>query len=193
MHDSETGRFEASEPYVGDLPLPCIELCAEDLHCHGFVTFESACYFRAGKAKSADRSSLPRYAATPAVSMSFCALASMVWVTHSRRRRPQTHLVTGRNRPVKDGTGSPATAEPYWLCPHFWLACASRGPSARDVSAFGMRLAIGNAFQTTHPLGRRRKAKTWMLTLGQIQCLPALQTRHVFTSTTGQRRWMNRT
>ena len=55
MHDSETGRFEASEPYVGDLPLPCIELCAEDLHCHGFVTFESACYFRAGKAKSAEQ------------------------------------------------------------------------------------------------------------------------------------------
>jgi len=55
VHDSETGRFEASKAYVGDLPLPCIELCAEDLHCHGFVTFESACYFRAGKAKSAER------------------------------------------------------------------------------------------------------------------------------------------
>ena len=82
VHDSETGRVERSLGYTGILPLPCIEECAEDLNCHGavppppvrhcslwrflaqpfmppwrvgFVTFQGLCYFRAGKANSAEQ------------------------------------------------------------------------------------------------------------------------------------------
>lgn len=37
VHEEELGLVEASLRYTGDLPLPCIEECAEDPNCHGTV------------------------------------------------------------------------------------------------------------------------------------------------------------